>query len=383
MKNWIVSILGVLLFGAAFADEPPKSGKYWVFLGTYTGGKGGSKGIYRCEFDAADGSLSKPELAAEVTNPTFLAIHPNGKLLYSVGETDQFNGKRGGSVHAFEIDSKTGALRALNVQPSIGAGPCHIIVDPDGKNVLTANYGSGSVTVLPIKADGSLEASSCLIQHEGKSANPQRQEGPHAHSVNFDPGHRFVVAADLGLDKVLVYRFDAASGKLSPNDPPFLKLAGGSGPRHFAFHQTKPWAYVINELACTINALHYTPEGKFEIVQKISTIPGAVKPEYSTAEVQVHKSGKFVYGSNRGQNSIACFQIDQSNGKLNFIARQGEGINVPRAFGIDPTGQFMLVANQDGHTVIGFKIDQDSGELKPIGVKIEVGSPVCVKFLAK
>jgi 6-phosphogluconolactonase len=195
--------------------------------------------------------------------------------------------------------------------------------------------------------------------------------------------HRFVVVDDLGLDKVLVYRFDSAAGKLTPNDPPYLKVAPGSGPRHFAFHQNKPWAYGINEMACTINALHYTPEGKFEIVQTVSTIPGRVKPEYSTAEIAVHPSGKFVYGSNRGQNTIACFKIDQSNGKLEFVERQGQGVNVPRSFAIDPTGKYMIVANQDGHSVIVFTIDPETGKLTPTKSKIEVGSPVCVEFLAK
>jgi len=371
--------LALALAAAPLFAAEPAPGKYWVFIGTYTGKQ--SKGIYRCEFDVESGKLSKPELAAEVTSPSFLAIHPTNKFLYAVGETGE--GKQAGAVHAFALDAKTGELKALNSTTSGGAGPCHLSVDRGGKNVLVANYGGGSAEVVPIGADGKLAEPSCFVQHTGKSVDPGRQEGPHAHSINLDPSGKFAVVADLGLDEVLVYRFDAENGKITPNEPPFVKVAGGAGPRHFAFHKTKPFAYVINEMKCTINALHYTPDGKFEIVQTISTLPHEFREGYSTAEVQVHPSGKFVYGSNRGQNSIAGFRIDQVTGKLTLIDHQGEGIKTPRNFGIDPTGKWMIVGNQDGESVIVYAINAESGELTPTGTTVEVDAPVCIKFVPK
>jgi 6-phosphogluconolactonase len=376
MKTWIASILLLCCATGLRADD-----RFWVYFGTYTGGKGGSKGIYRCEFDAASGELGKPELAAEVGSPSFLAIHPNGKFLYAVGETGNFAGKKTGSVHSFSLTSKTGALKELNAQPSGGEGPCHIVIDPKGKNALVANYGSGSAAVLPIKADGSLDEPSCIVQHKGKSVNPDRQEGPHAHSINLDPSGQYAVVADLGLDQVKVYKYDSAAGTIVAHDPAYATLAPGAGPRHFAFHPKKPFAYVCNEMDSTVTAFH-VKDGTFEKIQTVPTLTAEHKGN-STAEIQVHPSGKFVYCSNRGHNSIVGYTVDQTDGKLTLIGHQGEGINIPRNFGIDPTGKFMLVASQDGHTVNAFSIDGKTGEMKPTGGKVEVGSPVCVKFLAR
>lgn len=365
------------------ADEPvaPKSGKYWVYIGTYTGAK--SKGIYRCELDLAIGKLSTPELAVEVGSPSFLAVHPSNKFLYAVGETGEFKGQKTGSVHAFSLDSTTGGLMKLNSESSGGPGPCHIVVDAQGKNALVANYGGGSAAVLPIRTDGGLKEASSFVQHKGKSVDPGRQEAPHAHSINIDPSGRFVVVADLGLDQVLVYKFDSEKGAISANDPPFLKVADAAGPRHFAFHRTKPFAYVINELTCKLDALKYTTDGKFEITESVSTLPSKFEKGFSTAEVVVHPSGKFVYGSNRGHHSIVGFKIDQETGKLTLIGHQGEGIKTPRNFNIDPTGKYMIVANQDGDSIVLFEINQETGELKKTGVSVEVGTPVCIKFVPK
>jgi 6-phosphogluconolactonase len=370
------------LLSSTGADEP-HAGKQWVFIGTYTGGKTGSKGIYRSEFDAESGKLTAPELAAEVASPSFLAVHPSKQFLYAVGELSEFNGKNGGAVNALSLDAKTGRLKLLNQQSSGGAGPCHLIVDREGKNVLVANYEGGSVCVLPIQAGGKLGEATAFIQHQGKGANPQRQEGPHAHSINVGPHDRFAVAADLGLDELLVYKYDAEKGTLLPNDPPFLKVAEGAGPRHFAFHPSKPWAYVINELNCTLNVLDYTPDGKFEIKQTISTLPGQFKNGYSTAEVVVHPSGKFVYGSNRGHHSIVAFKVDPDSGQLSLSGHQGEGIKTPRNFNIDLSGKYLIVANQDGNSLVVFRIDPESGKLEPTGNKVEAPVPVCVKFVAK
>ena len=262
------------LSGVAYADSP--AGHAWVFFGTYTVKE--SKGIYRSEIDLATGKLSPPQLAAEVASPSFLAIHPTNKYLYAVGEVDNFAGKKAGAVYAFSLDASTGELKLLNRQSSGGAGPCHLVVDRAGKNVLVANYGGGSVACLPIKPDGTLSPASSFIQNGGNGSNPQRQEGPHAHSINVDAGNRFAVEADLGLDKLLVYRLDADSGKLTLNAPATVSTADGAGPRHFAFHPNGRFAYVINEMASTINAMRYDAEhGKLEIVQTISTLPGGYR----------------------------------------------------------------------------------------------------------
>jgi 6-phosphogluconolactonase len=287
-------------------------------------------------------------------------------------------------VSAFAIDPKTGNLTLLNQQTSGGAGPCHITVDKAGKNVLIANYGGGSAEVLPINDKGGLDKPSCFVQHKGKGSNPSRQEGPHAHSVNLDAANHFAVVADLGLDKLLVYRFDPKTGTITPNDPPAYETEPGAGPRHFTFHPDGKHAYVINELACTVTALDYDAEkGAFKKVQTISTLPKGTKKEdsYSTAEVQVHPSGKFLYGSNRGHNTIAAFAIDPKTGELTPIGHQGKGVKTPRNFGIDPTGTYLLVGNQDGGSIVVFKIDPKSGELMETGNTAEVGAPVCVKFM--
>jgi 6-phosphogluconolactonase len=373
------SALLALVATTAFAAEP-KPDKFRVYIGTYTGPK--SKGIYRCELDLATGKLSTPEVAAEVTSPSFLAIHPNQKHLYSVNEISDLKGKKVGGVSAFAIDAKTGALTLLNQQGSGGAGPCHLTVDRAGKNVLAANYGSGSVCVLPVADDGRLREASCVVQHKGSSVDKARQQGPHAHSVNVDAHNRYAFVADLGLDKVMIYKLDAPHGTLTANEPPAFVTRPGAGPRHFAFHPDGKAAYVINEMACTINSMVYDPErGALSERQDVSTLPDILKPGYSTAEVQVHPSGKFVYGSNRGQNSIAIFKVHPTTYVLLPAGHQGHHVKTPRAFGIDPTGAYLIVANQDGHSLVVFRIDQASGALTPTGSEIQVGSPVCVKFM--
>lgn len=355
-------------------------GQTLVYFGTYTGPK--SKGIYVCRLDPASGALSGLELAGETENPSFLAIHPGGRFLYAVNETGS-GPNRAGYVAAFALDSASGKLTAINKQPSGGGGPCHLVVDKAGRHVLLANYGGGSVAAFPIDKDGKLGDSTAFIQHTGSSVNPQRQKGPHAHSINLDAANRFAVAADLGLDKVLVYRFVPQKGTLAPNDPPSASVKPGAGPRHFAFHPKGRHAYVINEMQSTVTAFQYdAAKGVLSEVQTLSTLPADFKGDNSTAEVQVHPSGKFLYGSNRGDNSIAVFAIDPGTGKLTYVENQSTGGRTPRNFGIDPNGAYLLAANQQSDSVVVFRIDPVTGRLSSTGKQLEVPSPVCVKFLA-
>jgi 6-phosphogluconolactonase len=384
LRSPLVPLCIVLAVGSVSrtgAEEAsPKS--LLVYVGTYTSPK--SQGIYAYRLDLESGKCTPLGLAAEVKNPSFLAVHPNKKFLYAVSEISDLDGKPTGGVTAFAIDAKTGKLRKLNGQSSQGAGPCHVIVDRSGSTVMVANYGGGSVASMPIAADGSLGPAASAIQHKGKSVNPQRQEGPHAHSINVDPANRFAVAADLGLDQVLVYKLEPATSKLVPNDPPFAAVKPGSGPRHFAFHPSGKFAYVINEILCTVTAFAYDPQrGKLTEIETVTTLPEGVslKPEFSTAEVQVHPSGRWLYGSNRGHHSLTVFEIDPSTGKLTFVQNEPTQGETPRGFGIDPTGRYLLAGNQDSDAITVFAIDPKTGRLSATGDKLEVGKPVCVKFV--
>ncbi len=355
--------------------------KLLVYVGTYTGR--GSKGIYTFELDLASGSTSPVTLAAETVNPSFLALHPSHRFLYAVGEVGELGSMKSGAVSAFAVDPQTGKLSFLNQQPSKGANPCHLAVDNQGKYVLVANYGGGSVAVLPIQSDGRLGEATSFVQHEGKSVNPQRQEAPHAHSINLDAANRFAIVADLGLDKLLVYRFDATKGTLTPNDPPFVSVAPGAGPRHFAFHPNGRFAYVINELNSTVTAFRYdASKGILTELQTVTTLAGNFQGNNWTAEVQVHPSGKFLYGSNRGHDSIVIFGVE-ADGKLSLVGHQLTQGKFPRHFGIDPTGSYLLAANQDTDNIVLFRIDPQTGRLHPTGQVVDVPTPVCVKMTPK
>jgi 6-phosphogluconolactonase len=376
MKKTIIKSINPLLLGcclttggylsAPAVSAATKDNPMLIYIGTYTGPR--STGIYVSRFDSKTGSLTIPELAAETQNPTFLALHPNRRFLYAVGEMSSFGGKPGGAVSAFSIDAKTGQLTLLNQQSSRGAGPCHLALDSKGHCLLAANYGSGSIVALPIESDGRLSEAATFIQHEGSSINARRQAGPHAHFIMADPADRFALTCDLGLDKVLVYRLDPGKASLTPNDPPSVSIKAGSGPRHLAFHPNGRFVYLINEMGSTLTALSYDPRrGTLDELQTISTLPDDFHQPTSGAEVQVHPSGKFVYASNRGHDSIAVFSADTRTGKLTYVQHQPTGGKIPRHFALDPSGQWLLAENQGSDNIVVFSVDSKSGRLMPAG----------------
>jgi 6-phosphogluconolactonase len=376
----------LLVLSLAQANDSPRASAY---VGTYTTGKDG-RGIYFLpgKAPAASTSPAPPALdenaARSVANPSFLAVHSRGgtPFVYAVEEVADFQGKPTGAVVAYRADAASGKLNRLNAQSSGGAGPCHIVVDNKGANALVANYGGGSVAVLPIAEDGSLKPPSCVIQHEGTSVNKQRQEAPHAHAVVLDPANRFAFVADLGLDKVMIYKFDAEKGTLEPNDPPFAAVEPGSGPRHFAFHPDGRHAYVNNEMTSTVTAFRYDPDrGALETIHTLSTLPeGFDGADNSTAEIAVHPNGRFLYVSNRGHDSIAAFAIDPETGRMKPIGHTLTGGRTPRNFAIDPAGTRLLAANQGTNTIVEFQIDPGTGKLQPTGVTYQAPKPVCIAF---
>jgi len=367
---------------------PTPANSTLVYVGTYTGQKSNSKGIYFFRFqDIGDDvtqnvTLVPLGLAAETPNPSFLEIDTKRRLLFAVNETGEFQGKPTGGVSAFSIDSATGKLVPINQRSSMGKGPCHLALDRAGKNLLVANYSSGTVAVLPVAADGKLGEATDVIQHSGKSINPQRQEGPHAHCTVFDPSGKFAFVCDLGLDKVMIYRFDAEKGKLTPNDPPFATLKAGAGPRHMVFRPDGRFAYVTNELNSTVTAFAYdASKGALKELQTLSTLPDHWEGTNSTAEIDIHPSGKYLYASNRGHNSVALFNIDPAKGMLTWVEAQGAGVSTPRHFGIDAQGKHMTIANQGSNTVLGSRIETGNGRVKLSGISADAPTPVCVKFL--
>ncbi len=370
-----VSVLLLSTIAAASAATGPL-----VYIGTYTGAK--SKGIYVYRMDPATGALASLGLAYETQNPTFLAVHPNHRFLYSANEVGNYNGKPSGFISAFAIDAETGKLTLLNQQPSGGGGPCHLTVDPAGKWVFVANYGGGSISVLPIQEDGKLGDATAFVQHKGSSVDSRRQQGPHAHGIYLDPAGKHVAVADLGLDQVLVYRFDSTKGTLEVNAPPAVSVKPGAGPRHFAFHPSGRFGYVINELDSTMTVFSYDgTKGVLKEIQAISTLPTDFGGKSYPAEVEVHRSGKFLYGSNRGHDSIVLFTIDQATGKITPVGYQSTQGKNPRHFGIDPSGQYLYAANQNTDNIVTFRIDPQTGRLNPLPQVLQAGAPVCVVFV--
>ena len=351
-----------------------------VYIGAYT--QNGGRGINQASFDPNTGELKLLGLVGEAKNPSFLALPANDEFLYSVNEIGDYNASRGGTLSAFAVDAESGKLTLLNHESTEGTGPCFVSLDKEGKHALVANYGNGSVAVLPIDAAGKLQPASSVIQQKGSGPNADRQTGPHAHSIKLDPANRFALACDLGADKVFVYRFDPAKGTLTPNATPWFEMEPGAGPRHLAFHPNGKWVYIVNELDCTLVAAAYDAEqGVLKALQTETTLPAGGVEGNTCAEVVVHPSGKFVYASNRGHDSIAMFAIDQDSGKLTPLGQHPAGGKTPRNFNIDPSGKFLLAALQGSNRVVVHAIDQATGKLTQTDHAIETPMPVCIKFV--
>ncbi len=372
---------GIALLGAsasrtaAWSNAPRER---TLYIGTYTTGK--SEGIYGYRMDHATGALTRFN-AFKSVNPSFLAIDQSKRYLYAVNEVGTYAGKPSGGVSAFAIDRASGDLRLLNEQATQGADPCHLTIDRKKRTLLVANYTGGSVAVLPIRSDGTLAPPIDLKQHEGSSVKEQ-QKGPHAHCIILDRFERHALAADLGIDKVMIYRFDSATGKLSPAAQPWAELKAGAGPRHLTLHPNGKYAYVINELDSTLTVLRYNAaNGTLSHIETLSTLPSDFSGASYCADVHVSPSGKFLYGSNRGHDSIVVFEIAPPTGKLKLIQHVSTEGKWPRNFTIDPTARFLLVANQRTDNVVTFSIDSQTGRLTPTANTEEIPAPVCLKFL--
>jgi 6-phosphogluconolactonase len=372
---FLASLLG-LLWLAPYVTNASKSDCI-VYVATYKSKS--AAGIYAGRFDAASGRLSGISFAAETVNPSCLATHPNGRFLYA---SNNYQGKGAGSVSAFAMDRKTGKLTFLNTIPTRGQDPYFLAVDKTGKAVIAVNYASGSVVLLPIKEDGSLSEVSAFIQRQGSSIDPGLQSGPHPHSLTISADNRFVLVADRGTDQVAVYRLDPLKGSLTPHEPPDVKVKPGSGPRHIDIHPNGKFVYAINELSNSVTAFDFdATKGILTEVQTVPTLPKDFTGRNLPADIHVHPSGMFLYGSNRGHDSIAVFQIDLENGALRFlqcVATQGKS---PRAFGIDPTGSYLIAANQTSGNLVVFRIDRKTGGLTPTGQTVDLGTPVCIRFV--
>lgn len=380
LKRVLAAALALAGVAALAQTQTPPAADLLVYFGTYTGEN--SKGIYVSRLNLSSGALGTPELAAETTNPSFLARHPTAPFLYAANELNTGGSRPTGFVSAFAIDRATGKLSFLNRESSAGADPAHLVVDSAGRNAIVANYSGMTVTVLPIGVDGRLKRSTDIKLHEGTSIDPRRQREPHPHGIVLDAANRFAYVADLGTDRISIYGFDATKGWLTRAGSAVVRP--GSGPRHVTLDPRGRFAYVINEMACTITVFGVdATSGALREVETLSTLPAgtAVNPRFSTAEIAVHPSGRFLYGSNRGHDTIAVFAIDAASGKLTAVEHQPTQGSTPRGFGIDPTGAYLLAGNQRSDSVVVFRIDPATGALAPTGQKVAVGSPVSVEFV--
>ncbi|HXW93756.1 MAG TPA: lactonase family protein [Terriglobales bacterium] len=377
MTALLAIVLGLCVPVIGAGEAEPHN--YFVYVGTYT--EHGSKGVYAYRFDPVAGEFASLGLAVESVEPSFLAIAENGKFLYAVNEITNYNGQPSGAVSAFAIQPRTGKLVPLNQVSSRDAGPAHITLDRSGHYALVSNYELGSVAVFPVLQDGRLGEASAFVRHKGSSVNPERQRGPHAHAVALSPDNRFAVVADLGLDELLVYRFDAAGGSLG-RQPQIVKTVPGAGPRHLVFDRAGRFLYLINELQSTVVSYAYdASSGKLRELQTISTLPQRFSGTNEAAEIEIHPSGKFLFASNRGDDSIAVFAVDPKQGTLSLVETDSTGGRTPRHFALDPTGSWLLAANQDSDEIALFHVNPNTGHLTASGQILHIPSPACVKFV--
>lgn len=384
MKNTFSSVFVLAMLFLAIAVTYARDGNhsYLLFVGTYTNTKAGSKGIYSYRYNSSSGQLASLGVAAETSNPSYLAADPTGRFLYAVNELQDYKGAKSGAVTAFAIDHKSGKLTKLNEVASRGEDPCYISLDKTGKYVLVANYTSGNIAVFPVQKNGSLGEATAFIQHHGTGPNKERQEGPHAHFIKTTADNRFAIVSDLGLDKIFVYRFDAAKGSLTPNDPPYADVPPGNGPRHVTFAPNNKYAYSVNELKSTVTAFTFdSSRGVLKAFQTTSTLPGNFNGQNDTAEIHEAPNGKFVYASNRGHDSIAVFAVEQSTGRLTLIRNFSILGKTPRDFELDPAASHLLAAGQDSNNIVVFRINAQTGALTPTGTSVNVPAPVGLAFV--
>lgn len=380
--NWTaVSVLlsvSVVIIALVIYNLRTESKEMNLYIGTYTTGE--SKGIYHYTMNSETGQLKLVDVTDNILNPSYLAIEPKGNYLFAVSEVNDFDSAGSGSIKAFKIDPATKALTKLNTVSTGGAHPCYVSADNEGKHVLTANYSGGNVSAIPINNDGRLSEDVSIAQHSGSSIVEKRQDKPYAHCVTFDPLNKFVFAVDLGIDKVMIYKLE--DDQLIPNEPAFAQLTPGAGPRHMVFHPGQNFAYVITELSNKIYAFKHNAEtGALSEIGNYSSLPNDFEGTSYCADIHIHPNGKFLYGSNRGHNSIVIFSINQNTGELDLIGHESVHGDWPRNFVIDPTGKFLLVANQKSNDVVVFKINSNSGSLEFTGINENIPSPVCIKFL--
>jgi 6-phosphogluconolactonase len=369
---------------SAEAKKMTPESSYLVYVGTYTATS--SKGIYNYRFDPKTGQLTPIGVAAEMANPSFMATDPQHRFLYAVTEMGQEPGadsyKKNGSISSFSIDRKTGALTFLNKVDAGGGGSCHLIVDKTGKMLFVANYGSGNVASFAIKPDGTLGERTGFHQHTGSSVDPARQKGPHAHAVVLSPDNRFLFVPDLGMDQIKIYRVDAAKGTFTANDPGYATVKAGLGPRHFTFGRGAKFAYALCEMGSSVAVFSYNPvKGSLTPVQTISNLPDGFTGIDNSAEIEMDRSGRFLYASNRGNDSITVFAVDPAKGtltKVQVVPTQG---NIPRNFALDPTGKYLIAANQKSNSMVVFSVDPHNGKLKAAGQMLDIPSPVDILFV--
>ncbi|MBC7947304.1 MAG: lactonase family protein [Chitinophagaceae bacterium] len=370
-KFCIPAVLCLAFFAPAGTDN-------YLIVGTYTGGK--SEGIYVYKFNSLDGTFREVS-HAHSSNPSYLAVAPNERFVYAVQEDAGSNGK-GGDIAAFAFNKTSGVLTFINKQSTNGDHPCYVTVDKTGKWVIAGNYSSGSLSVIPVNDDGSVGSEVKHIQHEGSGPNKQRQEKPHVHCTEFSDDNRFLFVPDLGIDKVMIYSFDATNGSLTPAKQPFAQSEPGSGPRHITFHPNNKFAYLIEEMSGTVVTYKYK-NGKLKDVQRISTMPAGDTSFAGSADIHVSPDGKFLYASNRStSNTIAIFSVNPRNGKLSLVGHQSTAGQTPRNFNFDPSGEFLLVGNQNSDEIVIFRRDKTTGLLTDTRSRIPVGKPVCLKWIS-